>query len=72
MSQVMEGELRGMGIPFFCLKSGLIDNPVGGGDNVNRQGIMAHTTATTIKLTTQDVIDLKKKILELLLDLCKE
>jgi hypothetical protein len=72
MARAMEGELRGMGIPFFCLKGGLVGTS--GGSLTGGTMSSSSTTAakTTTNLTTDEAADLKRKMLELLLDLCRD
>ena len=62
MAEAMAAELRGLQIPFFSIKPGLVDSS----SETN-----SHSPSGEI-LTQEQLYGLQRRILELLQDLCKE
>ncbi|KAJ5092119.1 hypothetical protein NUU61_006989 [Penicillium alfredii] len=65
MADALIAELRGLRIPFFVLRSGLVrDSPAGGDVKSSDQAASG--------VTRNELADLQRRMLELLQDLCKE
>lgn len=74
MSRAMETELRKLGVPFFCLDANLILSDEG--ESTTRTAKIANISAASAKnnseskISTAEVEALKKRIIDLLVDLC--
>lgn len=69
MVNATEAELQAMGVPFFGTRSELIVSENGtGGKSDDR----ARKSGGTMKLSRKELIDLQKKVLGLLQDLCQD
>ncbi|KAK2808584.1 hypothetical protein FQN50_004616 [Emmonsiellopsis sp. PD_5] len=62
MSKALDAELRGLGIPFFCIQHKL----------VSPTSTTGSATASSELLSSDDLASLQRRILQLLEDLCKE
>ena len=73
MSRVMESELRRLGVPFFCIDRALIistdegDEEKGGGETTSR---VDEGGKKTTKISKEELEALKRRVLDLLVDLC--
>lgn len=65
MADALTAELRGHQIPFFVLKKTLVQDSSSSAE-------LDSTPDTDSKLSKSDLVDLQRRMLELLEDLCKE
>ena len=63
MSRAMDGELRGLGIPFFAIKHELVDVKATSGDNASG---LSSTERSTAVLGRDELLTLQKQMLQLL------
>ena len=63
MANALTSELRGMDVPFFALKQSLVQTS----DHPSESN-----TEIPAKVTKSELVDLQKRMLSLLEDLCKE
>lgn len=64
MSRAMETELRRLGVPFFCINHSLL-----AGDSNSATATMSSTESSSV-VSKDDLGALKKRVLDLLVDLC--
>lgn len=65
MADALTSELRGHQIPFFVLKKSLVQDSASSAE-------LDSTSDKEPKLSKSDLIDLQRRMLQLLEDLCKE
>lgn len=68
MARVMETELRRLGVPFFCIDKALISTDED--DEKETSGAAVEGKATTTKISKEELEVLKRRVLDLLVDLC--
>lgn len=69
MARAMEGELRRLGVPFFCIDRALVsatEDDKGGTTSESA----AEEGAKAKKISKEELEGLKKRVLDLLVDLC--
>jgi hypothetical protein len=75
MTDALISELRGLGIPFFKIRTDLIqDSPAGTGtpDSGVAKIQEPDPTGVSSQITKSELVKLQQRMLELLEDLCKE
>lgn len=69
MADALAAELRGMDIPFFTLRKDLVKSTPNTGDSSQSK---TSTAAASSSVTEPELLELQKRMLGLLEDLCKE
>jgi hypothetical protein len=70
MARAMETELRRLGVPFFCIDRNLVstdEDEKGGGSTFT---LTEESKAKTTKISKEELEVLKRRVLDLLVDLC--
>jgi hypothetical protein len=75
MTDALISELRGLGIPFFKIRTDLVqDSPTGTGTPGSSVAQIQESDPTRVssQITKSELVKLQQRMLELLEDLCKE
>lgn len=68
MARAIESELRRLGVPFFCIDRALVTTEDDTGGTTSES--VAEEGAKTKKISKEELEGLKKRVLDLLVDLC--
>jgi hypothetical protein len=70
MARAMSTELRRLGVPFFCIDRALISTAEDEKKEESTTSAGTEEKAKTTKISTKELEALKRRVLDLLVDLC--